>query len=266
MSKSLLDNGAALTLGLVGAVAAIGVANRTTGSRAMGDNPNVSIDIDTTNWGVKTFRNVHDAMDAAVKDARRLLGHKAHTSEGIASGHYGGRGRIDEVVATFSQNINTNKPEIITDFSMSVPDNYPVNRDGFTYTWSGEVDDYEKGLFFKLSLDAADEWGVSGLARYYLDIHELETGKNPAHDRRTGRQRGSSAKRIESFSVGDKVKHKREFLRSISWLTNVPRNGIVREITPFGSGRVLLTVDWSDGHTNKILDANVTHAGKVELA
>jgi len=78
-------------------------------------------------------------------------------------------------------------------------------------------------------------------------------------------KRGSRAKRAETFSVGDKVKHKREFLRSIGWMTNVPRNGVVRSVTDGFSGRQLLEVAWSDGTTSKIISPNVTHAGKVEL-
>jgi len=77
--------------------------------------------------------------------------------------------------------------------------------------------------------------------------------------------KGSRAKRAETFSVGDKVKHKREFLRSIGWMTNVPRNGVVRSVTDGFSGRQLLEVAWSDGTTSKIISPNVTHAGKVEL-
>jgi hypothetical protein len=68
----------------------------------------------------------------------------------------------------------------------------------------------------------------------------------------------------ETFAVGDRIKHRREFLRSIAWYTGVPRYGTVRAVTSLGK-QALLEVDWSDGHTSKIISPNVTHASRVEL-
>ena len=76
-------------------------------------------------------------------------------------------------------------------------------------------------------------------------------------------KRGSLSKG-ETFAVGDRIKHRREFLRSIAWYTGVPRYGTVRAVTSLGK-RALLEVDWSDGHTSKIISPNVTHASRVEL-
>lgn len=64
--------------------------------------------------------------------------------------------------------------------------------------------------------------------------------------------------------MGDRIKHRREFLRSIAWYTGVPRYGTVRAVTSLGK-RALLEVDWSDGHTSKIISPNVTHASRVDL-
>jgi len=68
-----------------------------------------------------------------------------------------------------------------------------------------------------------------------------------------------------TFSEGDIVKHKAEFLRSVGWYTDVPVNGQVVKAEELRSGQIL-TVDWSDGITSKILANNVVLAGKVELA
>lgn len=78
---------------------------------------------------------------------------------------------------------------------------------------------------------------------------------------------GSRAK--EEFAVGDRVKHRQEFLRSINWYTDVPRSGTVRTVTPLGKGaggRSLLEVDWSNGITGKIISPNVILASRVESA
>ena len=78
---------------------------------------------------------------------------------------------------------------------------------------------------------------------------------------------GSRAK--EEFAVGDRVKHRQEFLRSISWYTDVPRSGTVRTVTPLGKdagARSLLEVDWSDGTTGKIISPNVTRASTGSAA
>jgi hypothetical protein len=71
--------------------------------------------------------------------------------------------------------------------------------------------------------------------------------------------------RAATFKEGDIVKHKGSFLKSISWYTDVPKNGKVLSVKKFGE-RALLEVKWSNGHTSKILDANVMHAGKPDYS
>lgn len=56
-----------------------------------------------------------------------------------------------------------------------------------------------------------------------------------------------------TFKFGDIVCHKAAFLRSISWFTDVPKNGRVCDVSPSG----VLTVAWCSGETNRIHSANV---------
>lgn len=61
-----------------------------------------------------------------------------------------------------------------------------------------------------------------------------------------------------TFKVGDIVCPSRAFLRSTSWYTNVPINGKVTAVEPPRKGEpAVLTVEWCDGHTNRILACNV---------
>lgn len=67
-----------------------------------------------------------------------------------------------------------------------------------------------------------------------------------------------------TFAVGDLVKHKRAFLRSAGWYTNVPKNGTVISIERFGEC-TLLRVKWNNYvPTGNILDANVVPANYRE--
>lgn len=66
------------------------------------------------------------------------------------------------------------------------------------------------------------------------------------------------------FNVGDIVAHKRDFLKSVGWYTNVPKNGKVTAVQPFGGGtNQLVTVDWCEFTADtppRILSANLIHA------
>lgn len=48
------------------------------------------------------------------------------------------------------------------------------------------------------------------------------------------------------FKVGDIVRHKSAFLRSIFWYTNVPHNGKVVRVEPNFGPSGLLYVEWSE--------------------
>lgn len=58
------------------------------------------------------------------------------------------------------------------------------------------------------------------------------------------------------YKVGDIVRHRGDWLRSVGWVTGVPVNGRVQHQTPFGGGQAL-TVEWSDGNVCMILGSNV---------
>jgi len=47
--------------------------------------------------------------------------------------------------------------------------------------------------------------------------------------------------------VGDLVRHTPRFLHATCWYTNVPIDGIVREVD-----EEILTVEWNDGHTSRV--------------
>jgi hypothetical protein len=70
------------------------------------------------------------------------------------------------------------------------------------------------------------------------------------------------------MSVGDKVKFKADFLRSIQWYTDVPTFGTIIQVTPFAHNRVLYKVQWndtemSDAPTN-VLDLNLIPFRKAD--
>lgn len=62
-----------------------------------------------------------------------------------------------------------------------------------------------------------------------------------------------------SYQPGDLVKHRASFLRSISWFTNVPKNGKVLKAEDQDPryGPPVIEVEWCDGHTSRILACNV---------
>jgi hypothetical protein len=72
-----------------------------------------------------------------------------------------------------------------------------------------------------------------------------------------------------SFKVGDIVKHKASFLKSIGWYTGVPRDGMVMEVTShFGEGGDTLKVMWAGewkGPTS-ILPCNVMLASEPDYS
>lgn len=63
------------------------------------------------------------------------------------------------------------------------------------------------------------------------------------------------------YKPGDLVKHRAFFLRSISWFTNVPKNGKVIAVEDTNDRKIygppVIEVEWSDGHTSRILACNV---------
>ncbi len=60
-----------------------------------------------------------------------------------------------------------------------------------------------------------------------------------------------------SYKPGDLVKHRASFLRSISWFTNVPKNGKVLQVEEDPHCPAMIEVEWCDGHTSRILACNV---------
>ena len=209
MSKNLLDNGTVLTLGLVGAVAAVGAVRKrgsatTIEPKSPDDRPGMYELVDKTPslalWK-KTYGKTYWLITDYEGNAQLPYGHQ---------------------------------------------DDYPTVFKTLTRAMK---------VWNTLSTGGAVEV-TNAQALRGLGFNQQEHGRE---------QKGSRAKRAETFSVGDKVKHKRDFLRSIGWMTNVPRNGVVRSVTDGFSGRQLLEVAWSDGTTSKIISPNVTHAGKVEL-
>jgi len=74
-------------------------------------------------------------------------------------------------------------------------------------------------------------------------------------------------KKSETFAVGDIVRHKGSFLRSVSWYTNVPRNGKVLGVDNGRGGEptyTLLDVAWSDGTRCRVFSGNVMLASKPD--
>jgi len=49
------------------------------------------------------------------------------------------------------------------------------------------------------------------------------------------------------MKIGSLVRHTREFLRSVCWYTNVPINGLVRELD-----EKIVTVEWNDGYESRV--------------
>lgn len=55
-----------------------------------------------------------------------------------------------------------------------------------------------------------------------------------------------------AFKVGDIVKHKASFLKSVGWYTNVPVNGkVVKVESPAMLGMPCVQVDWGDGSASR---------------
>ena len=69
-----------------------------------------------------------------------------------------------------------------------------------------------------------------------------------------------------AFKVGDIVKHKSAFLKSIGWCTNVPRNGRVTEGDDSDSSFPILAVEWCDGTANRIAACNIMLDGKPDYS
>lgn len=67
------------------------------------------------------------------------------------------------------------------------------------------------------------------------------------------------------FSNGDVVCHKRTFLRSIDWRTNVPKNGIIVDANEEDAAKsfYLVSVRWCDrDNVQSILANNIIHYDK----
>jgi len=65
------------------------------------------------------------------------------------------------------------------------------------------------------------------------------------------------------FKVNDIVCHKASFLKSIGWITDVPKNGKVVEVKLGEPQRVM--VEWCDGDTVTILCSNLVLESKKHL-
>lgn len=64
------------------------------------------------------------------------------------------------------------------------------------------------------------------------------------------------------FKEGDQVEYKGDFLRSVGWFTNVPRNGQVTRVVPVAADRQLVEGIWgqpAEGAppTFKVLNVNL---------
>lgn len=68
------------------------------------------------------------------------------------------------------------------------------------------------------------------------------------------------------YAEGDIVKHTARFLQAISWYTDVPVNGKVLEVCNCAGEFDMLSVEWADGHTTRILSCNVHHASKPDYS
>lgn len=60
-----------------------------------------------------------------------------------------------------------------------------------------------------------------------------------------------------TYTEGQIVAYAAKWLRSIGWYTDVPRNGIVRAVRPWSDYDDLVTVEWCDGYTCKVISANL---------
>lgn len=67
------------------------------------------------------------------------------------------------------------------------------------------------------------------------------------------------------FAVGDIVRHKGSFLRSIAWYTGVPVNGRVVSAEPLGTC-ILYRVEWCDGTENCIIEPNIEACPRAKRA
>lgn len=78
----------------------------------------------------------------------------------------------------------------------------------------------------------------------------------------------SQSTKLRPYQPGDKVKHRREFLRSTGWYTDVPRYGTVVSARTWDGmdGRQVLEVEWVGADApRKILSTNVVPFDKLEL-
>ncbi len=60
--------------------------------------------------------------------------------------------------------------------------------------------------------------------------------------------------------VGDTVRHRAAFLRSISWYTEVPINGRVKRVTLHSGVPTIVEVEWSQEAPAKILAMHLEQA------
>ena len=70
----------------------------------------------------------------------------------------------------------------------------------------------------------------------------------------------------QQFSIGDKVKFRREFLQSTGQYTgDVPfAKGVVREVKDMSDDRQIVTVEWDLLDTGKVLNSNLVLQGSPE--
>jgi hypothetical protein len=64
------------------------------------------------------------------------------------------------------------------------------------------------------------------------------------------------------FKVGDVVKFKASFLQSVQWYTDVPMNGVVKELLKYGN----VLVAWCDGYESGVHPKNIMLNGKPDYS
>lgn len=105
----------------------------------------------------------------------------------------------------------------------------------------------------------------------FADKMATKAGKKPGtpeHKKLASKFRGQKKEAMDeakdkTIKVGNIVRHKTSFLRSISWYTNVPKNGKVTKIIPLGQTS-LAVVDWSAPGEEAPVKVNVANLEKLK--
>jgi hypothetical protein len=74
--------------------------------------------------------------------------------------------------------------------------------------------------------------------------------------------------KVPSFSIGDRVAMSPAFLQSIFDRSRESRaqRGFVTHVSPVHLDRMLVQVQWDDGHVSKSLNVNLAHADDCGMA